>query len=75
MTITQDEHGLSIGKNIVETLCLTLEKAKSYGWIEVNRKRYNWLATIDCVAAEKALRSAAESEGKRVTAIQYQNTN
>ncbi len=76
MFITSSGNKLQIAANLVDALTLdTNPKARrSFGFVEVNRKRYEWEATCDCVTAEKALRAAAEGEGKRVTYIQYQNT-
>ena len=75
MFITSSGDKLQIARNLVDALTLdsTPSARRSFGFVEVNRKRYEWEATCDCVTAEKALRAAAEREGKRVTFIQYQD--
>lgn len=69
MTITADKNGLTVGNNFVD--CVTGAK-KSHGYVEVNRIRYDWVATVAINLAETAIRRAVESEGKRVTGFMSQ---
>jgi hypothetical protein len=67
-TICLDGAALLVGKDFAD--CFT-GQPKSRGAVEVNNgQRLVWQSTLDIEHTERALRRAAQSEGKRVTFLQ-----